>query len=40
MIDNLDILSQCDSISTYYKLIESLNIGLKDAQDILSRLGM
>ena len=40
MIENIGILSQYDSISTDDKIIESLKIGLKDAQDILSTLGM
>ena len=33
-------MSQYDSISTDVKIVESLKIGLKDAQDILSTLGM
>jgi len=39
-IQNIDILSQYDSISTDAKIVEALKIGLKDAQDILSTLGM
>ena len=39
-IKNIDILSQYDSISINNKIIKSLKIGLKDAQDILSTLGM
>lgn len=36
----VNILSKYDSISTDDKIIEALKIGLKDAQDILSSLGM
>ena len=39
-IQNIDILLQYDSITTYAKFVEALNIGLKDAQDILSTLEM
>ena len=39
-IQNTDILSQYDSISTDAKIVEALKNGLKDAQDILSTLGM
>ena len=39
-IQNINILSQYDSISIDAKIVEALKIGLEDAQDILSTLGM
>jgi len=39
-IQNICILSQYDSISRDTKIVEALKIGLKDAHDILSTLGM
>lgn len=39
-IQKIDILSQYNSISTATKIVEALKIGLKDAQDILSTIGM
>ena len=39
-VDEGDVLSQYDSISTDNKIIEALNIGLEDAQGILQGLGM
>lgn len=39
-IQNVNILSECDSISTNDKIIEALEIGLKDTQEILSSLSM
>ena len=38
--ENRDVLSQYGSISTDDKIIESLKLGLNDAQNILSSLGM
>ena len=37
---NHDVLSQYGSISTDDKIIEGLKVGLNDAQNILSSLGM
>jgi len=39
-IKNIDILSKYDSISTNANIEEAFKIRLKDAQDILSTLGM
>ena len=39
-IEKGHVLSQYDSISTYNKIIESVKIGLEDAQGILLGLGM
>jgi hypothetical protein len=39
-IQNIDLLSQYDPISTYAKIVEALKIGLKDAQNILLTLGI
>ena len=38
--ENHDVLSQYGSISTDDKIIESLKVGLNDAQNLLSSLGM
>ena len=39
-VEEGDVLSQYDSISTDNKIIEALKIGLEDAQGILQGLGM